>query len=525
MLAGAMVVVALLAMLSTTPPGPGPERTGARPEDVGLVVAGGAPASWDPARIGDADSAAALAQVWEGLTTLDASGTVQPALAREWRIHPDGRSIVFTLRDDLAFSDGRPIRAQDVVDSWLRVLDPTTRGPLAWLLSDVRGATEYLAGRVPRSGVGIRAAGDEVVVEFRRPASYFPSVAASPTLAVVPPDLGDRAASARLPDEELVVSGAYVPVRQGDGAILLEANPRYWDGPPPIGSVSLLTDTGGRSPVEVFQSGDADHTAIGSQDATWIAWDRELGPALRRTDGLSVEYYGFDTTRPPFDDVRVRRAVAWAVDWDRLVLLVDDDATPATSLVPRGIPLRGDGDFTPRYDPDAARAELAAAGYPGGEGLGPITLVSSGSAYDEAVARTLHEELGMDVRVEVLPFDAYSDRLAGDPPAMWSIDWVADYPHPQDFLGLLLESGSSSNVGGWSHPAFDAALAEAASTTDPAEVEAAYEAAQRIVRDEVPVIPLRYGTSWALSRDGLLGARDPGIGFLRFASLAWGPRR
>ncbi|MFN8621871.1 MAG: peptide ABC transporter substrate-binding protein [Chloroflexota bacterium] len=527
-LAALMIGVALLAVISASPidkgPTVDPDRVGARPEQSDLVVAMGGPASWDPVAIGDATSAAVLSQTWEGLTALDADAQVRPALASSWEVLDGGRRIVFHLRDGIAFSDGTPIRGQDVVDSWMRAIDPAAPSPLAWLLGDITGVREYLAGTGARDAIGLHADDGTVTVDFRRPASFFPAVAASPTLAVVPAASRDRAGSPALPDGGLVVSGAYVPVSQDAGSIHLEANPHYWAGAPAIERIAILTDTGGRSPVEVFQSGDADYVTVSTDDATWLAYDRTLGPQLRRSDDLSVRYYGFDTTKAPFDDPRVRRAVAMAVDWDRLVRLEDPDAAVATSIVPAGIGLRGDGDFRPVHDPDAARAELAAAGYPGGQGLPPITMITSGTGTDAGLAADLERELGMTVEVETMPFGDYSERLSTDTPQIFSLDWIADYPHPQDFLGLLLETGSSSNPGKWSDPAFDAMLEAAASSADPAAQEAAYVAAQRIVQDQAPVIPLRYGDTWALSRDGLAGANQNGLGFLRLASLAWEDR-
>lgn len=499
---------------------PAPVETAARPADVGLVVDGSAPFSWDPARAGDAGSAAILAQVWEGLTTWDQEGRLRPALAREWQVSDEGTQLSFRLRPGITFSDGSPITAQAVIDSWLRVIDPVRPGPLAGLLSDVRGVPAYLAGVGDASQVGLRAEGDDlVVVDFVRPAAWFPAAAASPTLAIVPVGLGDTASGPMLP-QGLVVSGGYVPIGQDEEGIRLEANPRYWGGTPAIGTI--LHRTGSLDgPVDSFQAGDVDLVPISALDGQWVAYDRDLGPQLRRTQGLSVQYLGFDTTRPPFDDVRVRQAIAWAVDWSRLVELADPSAIPATSIVPAGIELRGDGDFRPRHDPDAARAALAAAGFPGGAGFPDVTLVTSGTVYDAAIAADLERELGIRLGSEVMPFAEFMRRLDQDPPAMWQLGWAADFPHPHDFLGLLLETGSANNVGGWSDAAFDEALDAAASTADPAEQTARYEEAQGIVADQVPLIALEYPEDWALSRDGLLGAGDSGLGIIRYAGLAW----
>lgn len=517
-----MVGTALLAMLSMTPR-PSPVITTARPEGVDALIVGATPESWDPARAGDAQSASVLAQVWEGLTSYDPSGEVRPALAQQWAFSDNGSRLTFTLRPGITFSDGTPITPDDVVSSWLRVLDPVSPGPLSGLLTDIQGAAEYLAGTVDASGVGLRAEGaDTVVVDFARPASWFPAAAASPTLAIVPRTLPAAAAGATLPDG-LVVSGAYLPSDQGPNGFTLTANPRYWAGAAPLTTIRQVTSLDAGA-VDTFQAGDIDYVEIGGDDASWIAYDRTLGPQLRSYVDPSVEYLGFDTTRAPFDDPRVRQAFAWAVDWDSLVRLVDPTARAATSMVPEGIPGRGTGDYRPTYDPDAARAALAAAGFPGGAGFPDITMVTNGSSYEEAIRAIIQRELGITITVEEMPFDEYYQRLDTDPPAIWSLGWSADYPHPNDFLGLLLETGSPSNVGGWSDRAFDEAIDAAAATADPAEQQAQYDAAQRIVQDQVPVIPLRYGDRWALSRDGLLGAAPSGVGILRYAGMDWAAR-
>ncbi len=498
-----------------------PSGGASSPPGTQLTIAGSAPSSWDPARIGDAGSASMLSQVFEGLTALDARNAVQPALASSWAVDDGGKRLVFNLRSGITYNDGRPITANDVVASWLRVIDPAHPSPLASLLADVAGVKAYLAGSGPVTDVGLQAHGNQVVVTFRRPAAYFVAAAASPTLAVVPPDFA--APAPELPGN-LVVSGAYLPSDQTATSIHLTANPRYWAGSPPIGSIQVITDFQGQSPVALFQGGTVDYTSIGAGDAAWIRYDSDLGPQLRRSASLSVEYYGFDTTRPPFDSADVRRAFAMGVDWRRLVTLDDPSAEPATSLVPAGIEGRSSGDYLPAHDVAGAKAALARAGYPNGKGFPALTIVTSGGAFEEGVAQQLKDSLAIDAHVEVMAFDEYSSRLEQDPPQMWALSWIADYPHPQDFLGLLLETGSVSNYGHWSDPAYDAALDTAAATEDPAAQAQQYATAQQILKDQVPLIPLRYGEDWALSRTGLLGASETGVGFVRYAGLAWGNR-
>ena len=264
-----------------------------------------------------------------------------------------------------------------------------------------------------------------------------------------------------------VGSGAYTLQSTDDTKTVIAANDHYWAGKPAIPTIQLVHDIGGRSPVQAFEDGDVDLTNVFPFDATWIAYDDALGPQLRQGASLSTSYYGFDTTKPPFDDVRVRQAFAKAVDWRRLVSLVaGPTATVATSMVPTGIPGRSDTDFLPDYDPDGARELLAEAGYPGGKGFPETTFMTFGSPYDAAVVDEIKKQLGVDLGYEVSNGD-YFTRLAEDPPQMWSMGWVADYPSPNDFLGILLATGSSNNYGRWSDPDFDKAISDGARDDRP----------------------------------------------------------
>jgi oligopeptide transport system substrate-binding protein len=516
---GAIFIGVSALSVRATPEFPGDGSVAAaRPDSVRILI--GAPTTLDPAAQGDIGSAAVSAQLFEGLTAFDASLNVRPALAASWDLLDGGRRVLFHLRPNLTFSDGSPLTAKDVVRSWMRIIDPNAPSPLVSLIGDIDGALAYSRGenRDPES-VGLKANGLDVDVRLTRPATDFVSIVASPTFAVLPPRVGDDPA-ALLP-AGFVGSGAYVLKSVTDEKSTLVANEHYWAGPPPIATVELIHDIGGRSPVAAFEDGDLDLAGIFPFDATWIAYDATLGPQLRQGASLSLSYYGFDTTRPPFDDVLVRQAFAQAVDWRRLVSLVaDQTATVATSMVPPGIPGRSDRDFLPVHDPEAARALLASAGFPGGSGFPETTLMTFGTGYDAAFVAEIKRELSVELNYETSGGD-YFTRLAEDPPQIWSMGWVADYPGPNDFLGILLGTGSSNNYGQWSLPEFDAAIDDALGSVDPTVVRGAFDRAENLVRSEAPVIPLSYDVSWTLARDGLLGASDNGMGITRMAGLAW----
>jgi ABC-type transport system substrate-binding protein len=496
--------------------GHGPVSVRAARTDVKIAMPG--PTSLDPAGQSDIDSAAVAGQLFESLTTFDTGLVLRPALAQTWDVSGDGQHVTFHLRSGLIFSDGKPLTGADVVRSWLRIIDPQRPSPLATLMLDVKGARGYLTGAISDPAqVGIHAQGQEVIVDLERPGADFPSVVASPTFAVMPAP-GD-CASAVVLGQCGVSSGGYTLTASTDAELTLTANPHYWAGTPAIQTVHVLIDLGGRSPVDVFSAGDVDSTPIASNDASWIRFDRELGPSLRTTSSLSVTYLGFDTSKPPFDDPDVRRAIGQAVDWPRIVELgTFGGDVPATSMVPPGIPGRSDTSWLPPHDPAGARALLAKAGYPDGKGFADVAL--GGGVLSSAIAAELKRELGITVRIE--NYDDYFTRLSTDPPGMWALGWVADYPGQNDFLGVLLESGASGNYGHWSSPEFDAAIAQALASREPARVSAAFDSALAIVQSDVPAIPLAYpAPSWSLTREGLLGAGVSGLGIPRFAGLSW----
>jgi oligopeptide transport system substrate-binding protein len=521
-LVAVLLVVALAVLLvgqlpsdSTTP--------GAAPAAVdrsSVTILGGDPTTLDPAVQGDLGSAQVTAQLFEGVTAVDPNLTVRPALASAWTTSDGGRSITFTLRSGLTFSDGSNLVAADVVRSWLRLINPAHPSPLASLMSEIHGVGPYLAGQSSDpSGVGLKANGDTVVVSFDQPATDFPALVSGPAFGVVPPAIDDPAT---LTPGTFVGSGAYVLAKRTDTELTLTANPRYWAGTAPIRTVHYLTTLGGKSPVEAFEGGTLDYSPIDDSDASWIRYDPTLGPQLRSVPSLSTTYYGFDVRQKPFDDVRVRQAFAHAVNWTRIVDLANTGSlTAATSMVPLGMPGRSSTNFLPAFDKATAQAELSAAGYPGGAGFPTVTLITTDTGFDEAILADLKANLGVTVRIETLDFNDYFGRLASDPPAFWTLSWVADYPGPNDFLGLLLGTGSTNNYGHWSSNEFDAAISQATAATDQASATRAFDAAQAVVQRDVPVVPLAYGTGSALARKGLLGASDNGLGILRFAGLAW----
>ena len=483
-----------------------------------LRYVGGEPATLDPAFIESAGDVQFLLQVYAGLTRLDEEGRPYASLAESWSVSDDGRTYTFRLRPGLTFSDGSPLDATDVRRSWLRILDPATRSTAPDVLSVIEGATERLAGG-PEDGVAIHVPDARTLtVTLKHPAGYFTAVLATPTAFVVP-------RSARGSDDtwqsrdSFVGSGPYAIHGSDASGLVLRANDHYVAGAPPIGEIQLVTDPGG-DPATTFANDAVDLTGVASYDAAWIAYDPDLGPALHPSASLAVQYFGFDTTRPPFDDARVRRAFALALDRRRLVANAEGSSgTPASSVVPPALWPDGLVDNQAADLPEARRL-LDEAGYADRSKLGTITVNGSGLGVALAVA-IWERELGVQIAVETMQFRDYIRALEKDPPQVFTIDWVADYPSPYALYGLLLLPDATSNSGHWDDPEFVRLLEAASGASSRAQEAIAYRAVDDRVDSQAPVIPWAYPAGWWLVRSGLRGLGNLTTGLLDLGRVSW----
>ncbi len=501
----------LLLVASTILPS---ASAGGRP----LRFLGGPPGTLDPAFIGDASDVQLLLQLYAGLTRIDEDGSVYASLAERWTVSQDGRTYTFRLRDDLRFSDGTPLTAEDVRRSWLRILDPETRALAPDVLTIISGAAEWRAGTGTRDGVGVEAVDERTLtVQLRHPASFFPALIATPAAFVVPP--AADASSDWQSVAAFVGSGPYrIDGMDGTNLILI-ANPEYVAGPPLIGRVEWLAEVSTSAP-EAFAADEVDLVNVFPGDASWIAYDASLGPYLHPAAALSVQYFGFDTTRPPFDDVRVRRAFLLALDRPRLVeLSAGVAASAATSLVPPALWPDGIPEDEPS-DPDQARQLLRDAGYASGAALGEITVNANGLNVAPAVA-TWREELGVDIAIESMDWPDYLRTLPQRPPQVFTINWITDYPSPYALYGLLLLPDAASNYGRWTDADFVRLMEDAAQAPDPSDQRSAYLAVEAEVDAEVPVIPWSWDVSHWLVRDGLNGVGNLTTGLLDLGRVSW----
>src|SRR5256884_2887656 len=318
------------------------------------------PRSLDPARSTDVPTGEMVTLAFDGLPQFDADGRLLPALADRWTTGRDGngREYVFHLRPGVKFHDGTPLTAAAVRASMLRVLSPATKGGRPWPLYPIAGAEAYAAGRAGDVS-GITVLGDSgVAFTLTEPLAIFPKFLAMPVASVVPApsptDLAQRA----------VGTGPWRFVAwQHDDYLLFARNPSYWGGAPASDTLRVRIIPEPLTRAAEFEAGRL--SVIEVPFGETARWRGERPAQLVEKPALRVVYVALNNRRGPLRDPRVRQAINHAVNVPEILATVygGRGGLPPGALPPG---LAG-SDTTPRgdgYDPAAARALIANAGYP-----------------------------------------------------------------------------------------------------------------------------------------------------------------
>lgn len=453
------------------------------------------PENLDPAL--QAGSAAGyVGLLYRGLVKLRPDLSVSGDLAESWAISADGTVYTFTLRSDAAFSDGTPLTAADVKRSWERAADPETDSQTAGTyLGDIVGVDEKLAGDATEI-TGVRVADTHtLVVEVEAPTPYFLAKLTYPTSYVV--DIADIEAGG---EEWMYAPNASGPYRvyqyHPEESIVFERNAAYY-APPEIPYVLYRFDQFGL-PLSRFEAGEIDMAGVYGENLALIQEpDHALHDYWLSTVNLCTTMLQFDNQKPPMDDPDVRRAFALAIDRDALhERLGENSLLLADTLLPPGLPgyrLPEGNDLA--YDASAAQAALEAA--TGGDELAPVTLSTLGRGYGDdpfnnALIEMWRDVLGVEVTLEYLDPDDYTEAARQREGHIVSWGWCADYPDPENFLDILFHSQSDFNLTAYTNPEVDALLEQARTEQDSARRLELYQEAERLLLQDVAVHPISH---------------------------------
>ena len=439
----------------------------------------------------DGVSIIAIQQLMRGLTQLGPDLRPEPDLAASWDVSADGRTYTFHLRPGVVWSDGAPLVAQQFVDSWQRLLAPATAAEYAYFLFGIRGARDYNGGKLADfAEVGVRARDPATLeVELTAPLVYFPSLVNFMVTFPIRRELVERFGERWTDPGNLVSLGPFTLAEwRHDYRLVLRANPRYWAGRPALDRIDAYMVQEGSTALVLFEQGLLDLVRIPPLEIRRYA----KRPEYRREALLRGYYYGFNTRKKPFDDPRVRRAFALAIDRSQFPELLRGGEQAWPSWIPPGMP-DANKNLGLRFDPERAQALLREAGVDPAE-LPPVKIVFNSDATHKLVAEKVQafwrQHLGVRVELENREWKVFLKELQSDPPAVFRLGWGADFPDPDNFMNLFT-SYSENNHTGWSNPHYDDVVERAAREPDPARRQALYDEAQRILcQEDVPIVPL-----------------------------------
>ncbi|HXE57105.1 MAG TPA: ABC transporter substrate-binding protein [Gemmatimonadales bacterium] len=493
-----------VAFLTTLAAGCAPDRAGSTLDYYFTYD----PRSLDPALSTDVPTGEVVALLFDNLTQFDPDGRLVPGLASRWEVDSTGTRYVFHLRPGVKFHDGRPLTAAAVRASYLRALDPATKGGRGWPLYPIAGARRYAMGDatdVP----GITLVDDTTIAfTLEEPLNVFPKLLAMPVAAVVPdpvpPDL----------DQRPVGSGPWRFVSWShDDAILLARNADYWGTPPASDTLRIRI-----IPEELTQAAEYEAGRLSVVEIPFgetRRWEQLRPDELQRRPALRALYIAINTTRGPLRDPRVRRALNHAIDVPAILeRVVGGRGVLAAGAIPPG--LMGYDSTRQRYahDPAAARRLLAEAGQ--GNGLALRLWRTQRSPYDR-IAEAVQQDLAkVGVTVEIVERDASSARAAArkGETDLFLTDWYADYPDPENFNYPLFHStnkGPGGNLAFLADPTLDSLILRARATTDPAEKERLSRTIDARVFELAPWVFLWFPTDLYAVRPDVTGWEIPAI--------------
>jgi len=477
------------------------------PLDQALVLAGGEstnPRDYDPATTYSSGDKLAFS----GLVSFDPQLNLTPDLAERWEVSAEGTVYTFHLRTNAKFHNGRAVTAQDVIYSWERAVSPALASDTALTyLGDIVGVRERNAEGGDHIS-GLSALDDRTLqVTIDAPKPYFLLKLTYPTAFVV--------------DRENVESGEeWYRTPNGTGPFKLrewrrfevkvyEANPEFYLGAPSIPYIVYQLYSGDSQ--RLYETGEIDITGVYSVER-FTDPSEPLHSELLTGVSLCTGYINFDSTRPPFDDVNVRRAFSMAFDRQKYIdVVLNGRALPANGLYPPALPgfnltLRG----LP-YEPAQARELLAQSKYGGPDGLPPIIFTDGGigssiSGSIAALAEMWEQNLGVTITVENLEPNFYLDQIySGNHGQLFSGGWCADYPDPENFSDVLFHSASPQNNGGYSNPQLDALLEDARIEPDVAKRIALYQQAEQLLVDDAAALYTSHSLSYELVKPYVKG--------------------
>ena len=471
--------------------------------------------SIDPGMVEDAAGGDIVRDLFEGLLNQDADGNIVPGVASSYEVSDDLLTYTFTLRD-AKWSNGDPVLASDFVYAWRRAASPELASPYSWYLElmAVENVSEVIAGDMPTDALGISAPDDKtVVVKITQPLPYFPQMLTHYTTFPVPEKVVEELGSDWTKPGNMVSNGAYVLTEHvPQEKLVRERNPMYWDNENTIiEKVVSLVINDEDTALTRYLAGELDRTDIPA--GQFPALEAEYPEDVMSVPNACSYYYTInltDTTNPALLDVNVRQALSLAVDRDIIVHNVLAGGQKPAYTFTHWATAGFETPETPmvsmtQAERNAKAVELMeAAGYGSDNPLSLDLIYNSSSAHESvavAISQMWKQTLGVETTLGNEEWQVFLETRGNQDYQVARAGWCADYNEASTFLDLM-QSESGYNDAKYANAEYDALMAEAKTSDNP---QAAYTAAEQLIAQDVPIIPIYHYAADKMLRHNVKG--------------------
>jgi ABC-type transport system substrate-binding protein len=475
------------------------------------------PPTLDPHQVSDTTSASIVVEIFSGLVRLSSDLKLEPDLAESYTTSGGGTVYEFKLRPDLKFSDGTPVTAADFKWSMERAAHPDTESTVAELyLGDIVGVNEIVKGR----GAVTDAKGIEVVdartlrITIDAPKPYFLAKLTYPTAYVVSRKNVEQGGADWT--RKAVGTGSFrlEEYRVGE-RLVLARNDNHWGRKALLDRVNF--NLAGGVSMAMYENDEIDITGVGLLDIDRLKDPREpLNKQLVTVPpGFSVSYIGFNTAKPPFDDLNFRKALNYAVDKQLIASEVFGGLVqPAYGVLPPGFPGYSGAVDGLKFNADLAKEYLQKSKYADAARRPRIVITVPGTGGSptldiEVVTDMWEQTLGVKAEIQQVEWATYlQDLNRRRLQAFGGLGWEADYPDPQDFIDILFHSTSNANHGAYSNSEIDKIVESARTEADPQKRFELYKTAELKIVEDAPWVPMWFDTEgYALVKPWVKGYR------------------
>jgi len=468
---------------------------------------GAEPQYLDPGKATGIPEFTVILNLFDGLVRYDLKGEIKPSVAERWDISDDMLTYTFYLRKDTKWSNGEPVTAHDFEYSWKRALSPALASEYAYQLWYIKNGEAYSSGKITDpEEVGVKATDDYTLkVELESPTPYFLSLLTFTTYLPVCKNVVEKNPDWAKSTTDYVSNGPFkMKEWVHKDKIIVEKNPNYWDANVvKLGEITFTMVESGTTELAMFESGQLDFAT----NPPPVEFDR-----LKKEGKLTIEpyigtyYYLFNTTKAPFNDKKVRKALTFAIDRKSIVEnITKGEQKIALAYVPYGIQdATSDkdfrvvgGDFFIDNNVEEAKALLSDAGYPNGKGFPKFQLLYNTTEVHKSIAEAIQqmwkENLGIDCELVNQEWKVYLDNRSKLQYDVARAGWIGDYPDPTTFLDMFV-GNSGNNDTGWNNPQYNDLIAKAKNEKDNWLRMTLLHQAEEVLMDELPILPIYFYT-------------------------------